>query len=179
MEPSKTNLIETEEDISLPTEHGLISAGIFGDTDMPAMMDREHRTEDFKRRFNYHEVVPCCNCCNGVEFRRFLPTGEAVTVGFYCHMGEMATEAFGTCTCGSPRKNGRRRVVYYREYAPSGFEDGYAPVQLKRYYTKRERQRAALRSARDGYRGGTSSYQRADGNTEAVGSGQIPRRLGN
>jgi hypothetical protein len=48
---------------------------------------------------------------------------------------------------------------------------------MKRYFTKKERQRAIERSVRDGYRGGSSSYQRADGNKEAVGSGQIPKGL--
>ena len=179
MESHKQHFIETEEDISLPKENGLVSAGIFGDTDMPAMLDRERRTNDFKQRYNYHESVPCCICCNGIEFRRFLPTGEAVTAGFYCHMAEMATEEYGTCTCGRARKNGRRRVVYYREHAPSGFEEGYAPVQMKRYYTKRERQQAAERAIRDGYRGGSSGYQRTDGDGAAVGTGKIPKGLGN
>ena len=179
METKTQTFIETEEDISLPNEEGLVPAGIYGDSDVPSMLDRERRTADFKKRYDYHEIVPCCICCNCIEFRRFLPTGEAVTVGFYCHIGEMQTTEFHTCTCARPRKNGRRRVVYYRENAPSGFEAGLAPVQMKRYFTKKERQRAIERSVRDGYRGGSSSYQRADGNNEAVGSGQIPKGLGN
>ena len=171
--------IETEEDISLPNEEGLVAAGIYGDTDLPSMMDKERRIADFKKRYNYHEVCPCSICCNSIEFRRFLPSGEAVTVGFYCHIGEMPVEEFATCSCARPRRNGRRRVIYSRANAPSGFEDGLAPVQMKRYFTKRERQKAAERSMRDGYRGGTSSYQRADGDKGAIGSGQIPKGLGN
>ena len=49
---------------------------------------------------------------------------------------------------------------------------------MRRFYSKRDKFKAAREESR-GYRGGTSSYQRADGDKEAVGSGQIPRRLGN
>lgn len=179
MNQRQSPFIETEEEAGLPKTDGIVSAGIFGDTDSKAMYDRERRTLDFKQRYNYHEVVPCCACCNCIEIRKFLQSGEAVSSGFYCSMGELSTCENGTCDLARARRNGRRRVVYFRDNAPPGFEQGMAPVQLKRFYTKRDKKEAVRKEVRDGYRGGSSSYQRADGNREAVGSGKIPKGLGN
>ena len=50
---------------------------------------------------------------------------------------------------------------------------------MKRYFSKRERVKAAIEAEKKNYRGGTSSYQRADGDKGAIGSGQIPKGLGN
>ena len=93
-------------------------------------------------------------------------------------MGELPISEHGTCSSAYPRKHGRKRIVYDTTNAPAGFENGLCPVTMRRFYSKRDKFKAAREESR-GYRGGTSSYQRADGDKEAVGSGQIPRRLGN
>ena len=169
--------IETEEQNGLPTTNGLVSTGIFGESDAESMTDRERRLVDYRIRNDYHEVVPCEDCTQCIEFRKFLRDGTAINVGYYCYTCEGAVARYGTCVMGRPRKDGRRRVVYDGENAPVGFEKGLSPVQMKRYYSKRERTLMAAKAAQ--YRGGSTSYVRADGNKGAIGSGQIPRHLGN
>lgn len=179
MRDVKQQIIETEEDITLPQIDSLRSSSIHGDTDIVGIADRIKRTEIFKRTYHWQKVIPCRNCSNCVEYRKFRPDGLAVTVGFYCFLGEMQTEEDATCDYGHTRTNGRRRIVYDGENAPKGFEEGLAPVQMKRYFSKRERVKAAIEAEKKNYRGGTSSYQRADGDKGAIGSGQIPKGLGN
>ena len=174
---AKGNLIETEE-ASLPEATCLLVAGIFGDTDAKALADRERRTIKFRENYDYREITTCPYCCNCIEFRKFNPSGEAYTAGRYCLMGEITISEYGTCSSAYPRRNGRKRIIYDTTNAPPGFEQGLSPVTMRRFYSKREQFKAAREESR-GYRGGTSSYQRADGDKEAVGSGQIPRRLGN
>ena len=173
------NQLESEEEINIPQEGGIVSAGIFGDVDVDAMTDKLRRTEDFKRRTQYHEVIPCMACSNCIELRKFAPDGRACTIGWYCYMGELAVSQFGTCKDAHMRANGRRRVVYDTTNAPLGFEQGMVPILPKRYFTNKQREQAAIASAREMYRGGSSSYVRPDGNKEAVGSGVIPRSLRN
>lgn len=168
---------EIEEDVSLPREGKLMSAGIFGDVDSDAVADKSRRVEDFKARYNYHEVIPCTACSHCLEMRRFSHEGKAYSVGCYCFLAEMPVEEFGTCINGHKRPDGRRRVIYDTTNAPAGFENGLVPILPKRYYTKKARERAALKLAREGYRGGSSSYVRPDGDREAIGSGVIPRGL--
>ena len=169
--------IETEEG-SLPDENRLLAAGIFGDTDARAMSDREKRAINFRDKYDYREITTCPYCCNCIEYRKFSPSGEAITVGRYCLMGELPISEHGTCRSAYPRKNGRKRIVYDTTNAPVGFEQGMAPVVMRRFYSKREEFKAAREESR-GYRGGTSSYHRADGEKGAIGSGQIPKGLGN
>ena len=52
-----------------------------------------------------------------------------------------------------------------------------APVTMRQIFNKREKYKA-LREESRGYRGGSSAYQRTDGDGEK-GTVQIPRRLGN
>lgn len=175
---NKERFIETEEESSLPNEDCLLVAGIFGDTDEKAMSDRERRIISFREKYDYREVTTCPYCCNCIEFRKFTTSGEAVTIGRTCIMGELPISEHGTCKSAYPRRKGRKRIIYDTTNAPAGFEQGLAPVTMRRFYNKREQFKAAREESR-GYRGGTSSYQRADGNKEAVGSGQIPKSLGN
>ena len=172
------NKIETEEDITLPQGDGITVAGIFGDSDVRSMSDRERRIADFKKRYNYQEICPCVACCNCIEFRGFNAQGEAYTIGWYCLLAEMSITPFGTCLSSHPRRNNRRRVIYDRRNAPPGFEEGLAPVTMRRCFSRKERFHA-LREESRGYRGGSSSYQRKDGDVEAVGTGKIPKGLGN
>ena len=169
--------IETEEDINLPQLGCLRTSSIHGETDAIGIADRIKRTEAFKKRYHWQRMIPCQGCCNCIEYRKFRTDGQAVTVGFYCFLAEMPTEEYATCDYSHARKNGRRRIVYDGENAPAGFEEGLAPVQVKRIFSKREKVKAAVNAAKANYRGGSSSYQRADGNDEAVGSGQIPKVL--
>jgi len=173
---SKERFIETEEDSSLPNENGLFVAGIFGDTDARAIADRERRAITFREKYDYREITTCPHCCHCLEFRKFSPSGEAITVGRFCFVGELPISEHGTCKSAYPRRHGRKRIVYDTTNAPAGFEQGMAPVTMRRFYNKREQFKAAREESR-GYRGGSSSYQRADGNKEAVGSGQIPKGL--
>lgn len=174
---SKEHFI-VEEDGSLPNANSLLVAGIFGDTDVRAMADRERRTISFREKYAYREVTTCPYCCNCIEYRKFTPSGEAFTAGRYCLLGELPISEHGTCSSACPRRNGRKRIVYDTTNAPIGFEKGMAPVTMQRFYSKREKFKAAREESR-GYRGGSSSYRRVDGNTEAVGSGRIPKGLGN
>jgi hypothetical protein len=169
--------IETEEQTALDTTNGLVSTGIFGESDTESMEDRERRINDYRIRYDYHEYVPCRCCTQSIEFRKFLRDGTAVNVGFYCYTCEGAVAENGTCVMARARKDGRRRVVYDSENAPVGFEKGLAPVLMKRYYSKRERTLMAAKAAQ--YRGGSSGYIRPDGIREAKGSGLIPKGLGN
>ena len=173
------DIIETEENISLPCTGKLVSSSIHGETDVEGMANRIKRTEAFRERYHWQRTAPCYGCSNCVEFRKFRADGQAVSTGFYCSLAEMETEEFATCDYAHLRKDGRRRVVYDRENAPAGFEEGLAPVQVKRYFSKKERVKASINAAKSSYRGGSSSYQRADGNREAVGSVKIPKGLGN
>ena len=91
-------------------------------------------------------------------------------------MGELPISEHGTCKSAYPRRNGRKRIIYDTTNAPPGFEQGLSPVTMRRFYSKKEKFKAEREESR-GYRGGSSSYQRADGNKEAVGSGQIPKGL--
>ena len=179
METTNSKSIYTEEEAMLPNEGSLVVAGIFGDTDIAAKADQVARSEAFKKRTKFQEFVPCFACSNCLEFRKFIPTGEVVTIGFHCLLGEFVTSCYGTCTYGHLRKDGRRRVVYDKTNAPPGFEEGLVPVTMKRFYTKKDKFRAAAHEERAGYRGGSSSYQRKDGDLEAVGTGKIPKGLGN
>lgn len=178
MANQEVSIIDTEEEAALKNENRLVIAGIYGDTDEKAMADRAKRTETFIRQYDYREIVPCYDCCNCIEYRRFTSSGEAYTVGRYCLLGEFQISGNGTCRSAYPRKHGRRRVIYDATNAPQGFEQGMVAVNMRRFYSKRERFKAAREESR-GYRGGSSSYQRADGNREAVGSGKIPKGLGN
>ena len=170
--------IETEEENSLPNEDCLKIAGIFGDTDERAMTDREKRTLSFRENYEYREITTCPYCCNCIEFRKFTPNGEAVTIGRYCLMGELPISEHGTCKSACPRRNGRKRIVYDATNAPVGFEQGLTPVVMRRCYNKREQFKAAREDSR-GYRGGSSSCKRVDGDNGAIGSKQIPKGLGN
>lgn len=172
-------IIETEENISIPCTGKLVSSSIHGETDVEGMANRINRTESFRERYHWQKVATCYGCSNCVEFRKFRSDGLAVSTGFYCSLAEMETEEFATCDYGHLRKDGRRRVVYDSENAPAGFEEGLSPVHVKRYFSKKERVKASINASKSSYRGGSSSYQRADGNKEAVGSGKIPKGLGN
>lgn len=172
----KQKFIETEEESSLPNEDCLLVAGIFGDTDERAMSDRERRTISFREKYDYREVTTCPYCCNCIEFRKFAPSGEAVTIGRACIMGELPISEHGTCKSAYPRRNGRKRIIYDTTNAPIGFENGMAPVTMRRFYNKKEQFRAEREESR-GYRGGTSSYKRADGDKEAIRSGRMPKGL--
>lgn len=173
-----TPIIDTVEEASLPTIDCLKVAGIFGDTDVKAFADKEKRSVDYKSVNGYQEVLTCPHCGSCIEFRAFTPNGEAYTVGRYCQVGELSVSEHGTCQRAYPRRKGRKRVIYDGTNAPAGFDQGLAPVTMKRLYTKRDQYKALLEESR-GYRGGSSSYQRADGEKEAVGSGKIPKGLGN
>ena len=174
---TENKLVEVEES-SLPCEEQLLVAGIFGDTDAKAMADRERRSITFREKYGYREVTTCPYCCNCIEFRKFAQSGEAFTAGRYCLLGELPISEHGTCSSAYPRRNDRKRIIYDTTYAPIGFEQGLAPVSVQRFYSKREKFKAAREESR-GYRGGTSYYQRKDGDNEAVGSNQIPRGLVN
>lgn len=173
---TKEQYMETEEEGSLPNEDCLLVAGIFGDTDAKAMADKERRTISFREKYDYREITTCPYCCNCIEFRKFTPSGEAVTVGRTCIMGELPVSEHGTCKSAYPRRNGRKRILYDITNAPAGFEHGLAPVTMRRFYSKKEQFKAAREESR-GYRGGSSSYNRADGDKEAIRSGRMPKGL--
>lgn len=179
MNYNKDKTIESEEE-NIPDGDGFVSSGIFGDTDTVAMADRKKREDFYKSRYHYREQIPCEYCSHCLELRKFSREGLAMTTGFYCFHAEMAVCRNGTCDNAHERPNGRKRIIYDKANAPAGFEKGLAPVLPKRYYTKRERERETKFALRmDGYRGGSSGYQRIDGDGEAAMSGRLPKGLGN
>jgi hypothetical protein len=70
-------------------------------------------------------------------------------------------------------------VLYDLENAPSGFkvETGRSDLVYKEPGEKVAEKNGV--PPKDGYRGGSKFYKRADGATELEGSGQIPKRLMN
>ena len=175
------NTIETEEDSLLPkSDFGMVAGGIYGDSDEEAFTDRQSRQNYFKDSRDYRTVVSCDKCTLCFELRRFTNDGKVETVGFFCTQGDFETDAFHTCNTGMQNRAGRRRVIYLTENMPFGFEQGMVPVQYNRVYKKKKQDRQKTEATMDanGYRGGSSYYNRHDG--QNVGSTTVmPRRLVN
>ena len=173
------NMIETEDETLLEQEGEIAVAGIFGEVDSESVVDKFRRDEHFKTANEYHTVVPCQACSSCLEMRRFKPDGKYYTVGYYCIIGEISVDPYGTCNSSHMRARGRHRVLWDATDAPQGFKDGLVPVFPKRYYTKKAQDKDERRYSRNGYKGGTSGYVRPDNDTEAMNSGKIPRGLSN
>lgn len=164
---------------TIPEEGGagnLCYAGIYGGTDAAAMMDRQKRVEGYKGRVNYRVCIPCERCTRCIELRNFSKGGEERLIGYVCVQMECETTASHTCDMAQLNRSGRKKVVFDTTNAPFGFKAGMAS---KTTPPESPKNRIEPDVPREGYRGGSNFYKRADGDREAVGSGKVPRGLVN
>lgn len=178
-----TKISETIEVANaIPEDKGvgaLHFAGIYGATDAKAMADRETRMEKSRARTNYRECISCDRCTFCIELRGFKNDGSEKLIGFICTRLEQETTAYHTCNDALKNRSGRKRVVFNMENAPLGFTAGMATKGNLPKKTVYEENGVEADVPREGYRGGSNYYKRADGDREAVGSGKVPRGLMN
>ena len=176
-------LITEEPMPDLPKEGSLASGGQHGEIDPEAMAWRKRRTNGIRNRDNYHQIVPCDKCVNCLEVRRFKATGEAVTIGFFCIHQDEEVDQYHTCDFGKERRRRYSRVIYDTTRAPAGFELGLAAKSLKPAALTEaplpDSQTQSVVAEAAEYHGGGKQYRRKDGDAEAIGSGKIPKGLGN
>ncbi|MGN0130722.1 MAG: hypothetical protein ACI4CE_07540 [Methanomethylophilus alvi] len=167
---------------AIPEDKGFGSvhfAGIYGTTDAKSMVDREMRMERSRKRTNYRECISCDRCTFCIELRGFKNDGSEKLIGFICTRIEQETTAYHTCNDALKNRSGRKRVVFNLENAPLGFTAGMATKGDLPPRTGYEKNGIEPDAPREGYRGGSNFYKRADGDREAVGTGRVPRGLMN
>ena len=167
----------------MPEEGGagnLCYAGIYGQTDATAMMDRQKRVDGYKERVQYRRCIPCERCTQCLELRNFNSGGEERLVGYLCTQMECEVDASHTCNMAQTNRSGRKKVVYDTTNAPLGFKAGLAKGKAKGERPPEvPKNRIESAEPTGGYRGGSNSYKRKDGDREAIGSGRVPKQLMN
>lgn len=138
---------------------GVYPGGLNGGCDSTALLDRAQKMKIHLGRQDYRECVPCDRCGNCLELRRFNKRGEERLLALYCLPMEMETTAGHTCNMGRPQRNGRKKVVYELENAPSQFRlVGAHPSEVPMETVKE--QKASAWAEEEGYRGGSEQYKR-------------------
>ena len=157
---------------------GYAYGGIHGDRTSEAYATRRAKVSSYKSRIDLRECIPCDRCSYCLEIRGFHKSGKECIKGMVCLRGEFETNPYNTCNDALKSKNGRRKVLYDLENAPKGFKIEVGRSDLV-YKEPGESASEGVRNPTDGYRGGSNYYKRADGDSDAEGSGKIPKRLMN
>lgn len=156
---------------------GVMAGGIKGGGDEASLADRMRRVQQQRRTMDYRECVPCDRCGNCQEIRRFTKSGEERVLALYCFVGEMETTPYHTCNNGRRPKNGRKKVIYVLDNAPSRFQI-YARQQSEVPFYE-EGEKVEPRYPQEGYMGGSKFYLRSGGEAGEADEKKIPKKLMN
>ena len=181
MENEVSEIVEVKPSIPERIDgDGVCAAGIHGGIDAAAMMDRAKRTRNFRGRIDFRECIPCDRCGNCLEMRRFDKKGKDVILALYCLVGELEVTPYNTCNSARRTRDGRKKVVYYMENAPSGFrvEANRIKAELP-YVSPGGGKYLESTMPTKGYVGGSGYYRRADGDSVKGADGKIPKGLMN
>ena len=180
MEIKTSEIVEVPETVRESEGEGYAFAGIYGDTSVDAMTDRQKRKEGYRERVKFRECVSCDRCGHCLEIRGFYRNGKEYIKTLLCIPGEFETTPFNTCDQGYRNRKNRRKVIYDLANAPRGFEAGlHKPAEVGFKFPGDKRESKENEPPKEGYRGGSKFYKRADGDERSEGSGKIPRGLTN